>query len=83
VTDRPIEEIDADDAAHAELGEEERGRALPADAPEADALEQATPAVPTDEEPSEVGAAHLAADVPEADALEQARGADGDDDYER
>jgi hypothetical protein len=57
---------------------DEEPESLPADAPEADALEQAQPTTPTDEpRPQRVD------DAPEADALEQAEPAGDTDDEER
>lgn len=58
----------------------ERGVEIPPDAPEADALEQATPWAP--EEEQDLPAA-VPDDVPEGDALDQARDVNlGDDDEE-
>jgi hypothetical protein len=49
-----------------------------AETPEADALEQATPAVPVEDDDRVDGIG----DAPEADALEQRRGVGGDDEGE-
>lgn len=50
------------------------------EAPEADSTEQATPTLPTSDDPGDEPV-RLGPEVPEADAIEQARAVRVDDDY--
>jgi hypothetical protein len=57
---------------------------IPPDAPEPDALDQATPAVDdVDEETDETPSLGTSQEVPEADALDQHREVPLDDDWDR